>query len=105
MVKITGNYRWVEGAHFDHSYYQTQHMQLTSALLQPLGLCRLESDQTLWPATPKAGQVVASSNAYFDSLSAAQTALAQAGPALMADVVRYTSLRPELHVCEVQQHL
>lgn len=105
MVKITGNYRWVDGARFDHAYYQTEHMQLTRSLLQPLGLRRLESDQTVWPADPKPGQVIACSNAYFDSMAAAQAALAQVGAALMADVPRYTGLRPELHVCEVQQHL
>lgn len=47
MVKITGHYRWQEGAHFDHAYYQQAHMQLTRALLQPLGMQRLESEQTV----------------------------------------------------------
>jgi uncharacterized protein (TIGR02118 family) len=105
MVKITGNYRWQEGAHFDHAYYQQEHMQLTAKLLQPLGLRRLVSEKTVLSTGPKVGQIVASSNAYFDSLSAAQAALAMAGAALLADVPRYTSLRPELHLCEVTEHV
>ena len=77
MVKIIGNYRWFDGASFDHRYYQQEHMRLTRELLQPLGLQRLESDHTLSATPLKAGQVVASSNAYFESLPAAQAALAQ----------------------------
>lgn len=104
MVKIIGNYRWFDGAKFDHSYYQQEHMRLTSELLLPLGLQRLESDKTLSGAPLKAGQVVASSTAYFETLAAAQAALAQTGAQLVADVPNYTNIRPELHICEVVAH-
>lgn len=105
MVKIIGNYRWFDGAKFDHSYYQKEHMRLTRELLLPLGLQRLESDQTLSGTPLKTGQVVASSNAYFESLPAAQAALAQTGAQLVADVSNYTNIRPELHICEVAVYM
>lgn len=101
MVKITGNYRWLDGANFDHVYYKSEHMRLTRELLLPLGLQHLECDQTLSAGPLKVGHIVATSNAYFESLSAAQAALAQAGAPLLADVANYTNLKPELHLCEV----
>jgi uncharacterized protein (TIGR02118 family) len=105
MVKISGNYRWFEGAHFDHAYYQTEHMRLTRELLRPLGLLRLESDRTLSAQPPAAGQIIATSHACFATLAAAQAALQQAGAALLADLPNYTSIRPELHLSEVGSHL
>lgn len=101
MVKIIGNYRWFDGANFDHAYYQREHMRITRELLLPLGLQRLESDQTLSGTPLKTGQVVASSNAYFETLAAAQAAMTQTGAQLMADVPNYTNIRPELHISEV----
>ena len=105
MVKIIGKYRWFDGAKFDHSYYQKEHMRLTRELLLPLGLQRLESDKTLSGTPLKTGQVVASSNAYFESLPAAQAALAQTGAQLVSDVSNYTNIRPELHICEVAVYM
>lgn len=105
MVKITGNYRWFDGASFDHSYYQREHMRITRELLLPLGLQRLESDHTLSATPLKAGQVVASSNAYFASLAEAQAALAKTGAQLVADVPNYTNIKPELHISEVAMQM
>lgn len=105
MVKVTGNYRWFNGAKFDHEYYKTEHMRLTRELLLPLGLQRLESDQTLSAEPSSPGQVIATSNAYFVSLPAAHAALAKAGAALLSDVQRYTNIQPELHVCAVTSHI
>lgn len=101
LAKITGLYRWSEGAHFDHSYYGAEHARLSTELLQPLGLLRFESEQALQATPPTPGTVVATSNAYFPSLKQAQAALAQAGAALAADIPRYTNIRPTLHLGEV----
>lgn len=103
MVKVCGNYRWFEGARFDHAYYKSEHMRLTRELLRPLGLQRLESDETLSSQPPRPGVVVATSNAYFLSVSAAQTALNAAGAKLLADVLNYTDINPEIHVCAVTE--
>jgi uncharacterized protein (TIGR02118 family) len=101
IIKITGNYRWSEGAHFDHAYYSNEHARLTWQLLRPLGLVRFECDHALIAGTPKVGAIVATSNAYFSSLASAQAAVAAEGAHLAADVARYTSIRPELHFSEV----
>lgn len=101
MVKVCGNYRWKDGARFDQVYYRTEHMRLTRELLLPLGLQRLESDETLFAGEPKSGAMVANSNAYFLSLSAAQAALTLAGAKLLVDVPNFTDINPEIHVCAV----
>ncbi|QNP60123.1 EthD family reductase [Paenacidovorax monticola] len=104
MIKVTGIYRWREGATFDHAYYEHEHMRITREALAPLGLMRLESDRMLHARDPGPGQVVAISHAYFASLPEAQAAVRQAGATLMADVPRYTNLQPETHFSEVRTH-
>lgn len=104
IAKVTGIYRWTDGAHFDHEYYGDVHARLTTELLAPLGLLRFESDRTISAGAPQAGAVVATSNAYFGSLALAQVALAQAGSALAADLPNYTNIRPALHLSEVLVH-
>jgi len=104
MIRVIGVYRWVEGATFDHAYYNTEHMRLTRELLAPRGLVRLESDRYLSnaPATP--GSIIAASHAYFESVEVAKSAVAAAAAALMADIPKYTSLKPELSFAAVESH-
>lgn len=104
LAKVTGIYRWSEGAHFDHEYYASTHAKLTTELLAPLGLLRFECDRTVGASLPQPGSVVATSNAYFASLGEAQAALSKAGAALGADVPHYTNIRPVLHISEVLVH-
>lgn len=104
LAKVTGIYRWTDGARFDHDYYGSAHARLTTELLAPLGLLRFESDRTVGAGAPQPGAVVATSNAYFASVAEARAALAQAGAALAADLPRYTNIRPALHVSEVLVH-
>lgn len=104
MVRIIGNYRWFDGAHFDHTKYRDAHLPLTARLLQPFGLRRLESDQSLTDPAPRPGQIVASSVAYFDTAQDARSALLGAGKELMADVANYTDISPELHMAAITQH-
>lgn len=104
LAKVTGIYRWSEGAHFDHDYYGSTHATLTTELLAPLGLLRFESERTVGSGEPKPGSVVATSNAYFATLGEAQAALTTAGAALGADLSNYTNIRPVLHISEVLVH-
>jgi uncharacterized protein (TIGR02118 family) len=105
MIRVVGFYRWKEGAMFDHDYYHSSHMKLTRELLQPLGLVRLESDRYLLSKPPRDGDVVAASNAYFESVETAQAAMASVGAQLMADVPKYTTLTPEIRLAAVNSHL
>lgn len=104
LAKVTGIYRWSEGAHFDHDYYGSTHAKLTTDLLGPLGLRRFESDRTVGASGARPGAVVAISNAYFATLGEAQAALAKVGAALAADLPNYTNIRPVLHISEVLVH-
>ncbi len=104
MIRVIGNYRWFDGAHFDHVKYRDSHMPLTTKLLEPLGLRRLESDQSFIGQEPKPGQIIASSVAYFDSVQDAHAALTSVGKELMADVAEYSNISPELHIAVVSQH-
>ncbi len=104
MIRVTGHYYWEEGAHFDHKYYNSEHMVFTKELLNPHGLIRLESDRFLSQAAPAPGQIIAATNAYFPSLEAAQTAMMVAGPKLMADLSNYTNLTPRILFSKVTAH-
>lgn len=104
LAKVTGIYRWSDGARFDHDYYHSEHARLTTELLAPLGLLRFESDRTVGAPGLQPGTVVACSNAYFASLGEAQAALSRAGAALAADLPKYTNIRPVLHLSEVLVH-
>lgn len=104
MIRIIGFYRWSEGASFNHEYYNSEHMRLTKDALTPHGLLRLESDRYISPKPPVAGEIIAASNAYFPSVEIAQAALAAVGAVLMADVPRYTNLKPEIQLSLVTAH-
>lgn len=104
LAKVTVNYRWSAGAHFDHAYYGSKHMQIARELLRPLGVVRLESNRTVLDKAPKPGTVVATATAYFASVAAAQAAVAAAGASLLADVPNYSNIRPELHISDVAVH-
>lgn len=100
LAKVTGIYRWFDGAHFDADYYRSEHARLTWALLQPMGLLRFEADCAVAGTAPRPGTIVAASNAYFASLAEAQAAVAAAGAKLAADLPRYTDIRPELRLSQ-----
>lgn len=104
LAKVTATYRWREDARFDHDYYELAHARLTVQLLAPLGLVRFECDRTVGTGTWQPGTVVATSNAYFQSVEAAHEALAKVGVSLAADLPNYTNIRPVLHVSEVFAH-
>ena len=104
MIRVTKFYRWEASATFDRDYYAKRHMRLTRDQLLPYGLLRLESDQRLSSAAPAAGEVIAATHAYFASFDEAQAALRAAGPVLMQDTERYTTLLPEIRFSAVTPH-
>ncbi len=104
MIKITAVYRWHEGASFDHDYYHGEHMRIAREALGPLGLVRLESDRVLYPGPPRPGQVVALTNAFFETLAQARAAAQQTAPVLTADVPNYTNIQPESYMAQMHAH-
>ncbi|GAC1651670.1 MAG: hypothetical protein NVS9B15_11990 [Acidobacteriaceae bacterium] len=105
MIRVTGLYRWSDGATFDHEYYNSEHMRITKEALKPHGLLRLESDRFIFSEPSVPGEIIAASNAYFPSVVVAQVALAAAGAVLMADVPKYTNLKPEIRLSAVTSHV
>lgn len=105
MIRVTGIYRWENGARFDHAYYASEHMRVAKEALLPHGLLKLESDRFLSPGVPQAGQIIATTNAYFPTLEMAQAAMAKAAQTLIANVASYTNLRPQMHMSEVSTHV
>lgn len=104
MIRIVGFYRWQDGAHFDHTYYHSEHMHIARDALSPHGLMRLESDRFLSQAAPVPGQIIAATYAYFPSFEVAQAALIAGVKTLIDDVSKYTNLMPEIHLSEVYSH-
>ncbi|MDP4077927.1 EthD family reductase [Acidovorax sp. A1169] len=104
MIKITALYRWHEGATFDHDYYHGEHMRIARQALGPLGLVRLESDRVMYPGPPRPGQVVALTNAFFETVEQAQAAAQQTAPVLTADVPNYTDIKPESYMAQMKAH-
>jgi uncharacterized protein (TIGR02118 family) len=105
MIRVTGFYKWQEGATFDHDYYNKDHMEFAKEKLLPYGLIRLESDSFLSAAPPQPGDIIAATNAYFESSDKAQAAIAAVGSDLMENVPKYTNLKPELKMSVVTSHL
>ncbi|MGM9516646.1 EthD family reductase [Roseateles sp. DB2] len=101
MIRVMGLYHWAEGARFDAACYAAEHAALARRLLTPLGLQRLELARFLGAAPPRPGELIAATFADFSDLPSAQSALAAAGPALAAHVSRYSSLQPQIHLCEL----
>jgi uncharacterized protein (TIGR02118 family) len=101
MIRVTGLYRWRPGATFDHAYYRTTHMAFVRERLAPLGLLRLESDRVIRVGEPRAGDVIAASQAYFRTLAEAQNAAQAAGKELLDSAAQHTNLVPELSFSEV----
>lgn len=105
MIRVTGIYQWEDGAHFDHAYYNSEHMRITREALTANGLIRLESDRVLSSNAPAPGDVIATTNAYFPDLKVAQAAMAIATQALMEDLPKYTNLKPQIRISFVTSHL
>lgn len=101
MIRVMGLYHWAEGAHFDAALYADEHAALTRRLLTPLGLQRLELARFLGASAPRPGELIAATFADFPDLASAQAALAAAGPELAAHVSRYSSLQPQIRLCEL----
>ncbi|MEZ5317811.1 MAG: hypothetical protein R2752_10455 [Vicinamibacterales bacterium] len=104
MVRAIGIYRWKEGAVFDHARYRAEHLQTARALLEPLGLLRLESDEFVLGPRPGDGAIIAATYAYFESPATARAALSATGAALTESVSACTNLVPEVALGVVTTH-
>lgn len=101
MFKITVLYPHSDGALFDHDYYRDKHMPLFRCLLGDACI-RYEIDRGLVGGEPgQAAPFVAMCHVFVTSIEAFQTAMAEHAPAIIADLLRYTDIRPVIQVSEV----
>lgn len=101
MFKITVLYPHSDGALFDHEYYRDKHMPLLRSLVGDACI-RYEIDRGLAGGEP--GQVapfVAMCHVFVTSIEAFQTAIAEHAPTIIADLVKYTDIRPVMQFSEV----
>ena len=101
-TKVTYIYRRFDSAHFNHDYHENAHTNLIFELMEFLGLMRVETERATGAAEPKNGDLIATSHTYFASLTEAKSAFAEAGPALEADMSKFTNIKPDVQFSEVQ---
>ena len=100
MVRVLALYPNSPGSRFDMDYYLTKHIPLAEETLRSFGVGRITVDQGLnGPAGTAPYAAIA--HMTFPSAEAFQNALAQAGPALLADIPNYTDVTLQLQVSEV----
>ena len=101
MIRVTVSYPAGEGAAFDHTYYHAQHRALLMERLASFGLQRVEMDRCLADGAGGPPPIVAAAHLVFTSLEGFQSGMAAHGRDIMADVARYTALRPDIVISEV----
>jgi uncharacterized protein (TIGR02118 family) len=94
MIRVSVLYP--KGGNFDFDYYVSNHMALVHKLLDPFGLVKSEVDKGV-------GDVpyLAAGHLVFKSAEEMQKGLQAHDPALAADMVNYTNIKPEFQVSEI----
>jgi len=101
MIRVTVSYPAAEGAAFDHSYYQSQHRKLLLERLASFGLKAVEIDRCIADGAGGPAPIVAAAHLMFDNLEGFKSGMAAHGKEIMADVARYTAIRPGIVISEV----
>jgi uncharacterized protein (TIGR02118 family) len=106
MIKVTVMYPYTEGARFDHAYYRDRHMPMVKAKLGSAcayytvdkGLAGRAPGQAQFGAPPA---FVAMCAFICDSVEAYQAALQDHLTEIVADIAKYTDIKPVVQVSEI----
>jgi len=98
MIKLSVMYPQSEGMKFDMDYYRQTHIPMVRRLIGEK-LKELSIDQAAVAADLPAPYAVIA-NLLFESVETMQTALAEHGPSLMADIPNYTNAQAVIQVSE-----
>ena len=102
MIKVSVMYPNESNAHFDMSYYLDRHMPMVRDLLGGV-LKGMNVEQGLAGGQPGApAPYVALGHLLFESVDTFQTAFAQHGDAILADIPNYTNTQPMVQVSQVK---
>ena len=102
MIKVSVLYPNTSGVRFDMAYYLEHHMPMVRDLMGGV-LKGMNVEQGLAGGQPGVpAPYIAMGHLLFDSVEAFQTAFAQHGAPILADIPNYTNTQPTLQVSQVK---
>ena len=100
VIRVSAMYPNTTGTRFDWEYYMNKHISAVRKLTA-VGLVRIEVDKGIGAAQPGASApFVCMAHMYFNSMEDMQKCMAEASD-LMADVVNFTNVQPQVQVSEI----
>jgi uncharacterized protein (TIGR02118 family) len=101
MIKINVMYPYTEGARFDHAYYRDRHMPLVKAKLG--SACGYYTvDKGVAGTTPGAPPPFVAMCAFVcESADGYEAAIKEHRAEILADIPKYTDIRPVIQVSEI----
>ncbi len=101
MIRIAAVYPREQGKKFDAEYYVHTHLPLVQKKFSPYGLTKIEVDRGL--ETPGRGEspFFAIGYLYFKDLDGFRQAYAAVGAGVIADISKYTDVKPMIQVGEI----
>ena len=102
MIAVNILYPSGEGTTFDLDYYIEKHMKTVHTLLEPEGMVSAEVDRGIagvQPGAPASFTCIATLR--FDSMEKFQQAFQKNGEKLVADIVNFTNVGPQIQISEV----
>jgi uncharacterized protein (TIGR02118 family) len=100
MIRVLVSYPAAPGARFDMDYYLTKHLPLAARLATEMKGWAV--DQGLSGGAPGSQpEFLIQAQLLFDSLEAWERTLASVGGEIMADIPKFTDIRPRLQVNQV----
>ncbi|WP_423735875.1 EthD family reductase [Chitinophaga caseinilytica] len=102
MIKVTILYPNGEGMHFDMDYYKTKHMPMLQRLMGD-SLKAVKIDKGLGGRPGEPIPYLAIGYLYFERLSAYESTFGPNAKEILADIPKYTNIKPVVQVSEVLQ--
>ncbi len=100
MIRVSVMYPNQASTSFDWDYYTSKHIPAVRKLTS-MGLIRIEVDKGIGTAQPNApSPFVCMAHMYFDSVDDMQKCMV-ATPELMADIVNFTNVQPQIQISQV----
>ncbi len=103
MIRVAVLYPNSEGKSFNVEYYKNKHMKLAWEKLGPLGMVSCEVDAGIAGMGDTPPPYAAIGYVIFETVDEFQSAFAQAGGELVADIPNYTDIEPTIQISEYEQ--
>lgn len=101
MIRIAAAYPREVGKKFDLTYYTNVHLPLVQQKFGPYGLTKIEVDQGVEKPGGGESPFFAIGYLYFDTLEGFRQAFTEVGKGVIADISKYTNVKPMIQVGEV----